>query len=122
MFKQLQINLAKTNLLKPKYYTLTSSIGLAGVFVGLALGIVLLLSLAKANGIDTEATVTGGLNKAIMLFSVVFGLSFSIYIGCVIVAGLFSVVMLILNKFTIKQAVGYTFLSSFPDDWLKENS
>jgi hypothetical protein len=122
MIKEYFSNLGKTYSLKPKYYALTSFIGLAGVFIGLALGALLLLSLASACGINIDETVTDGTTKAIMFFCVIFGFSFSIYLGCVISAGCFSVIMLLLNKFTAKQAVGYTFLSSYPDSWFKEYS
>lgn len=122
MIKAIISNLGKTYSLKPKYYTLTSIIGLSGVFLGLFLGVVLFFSLANTFGINLDEPVSGGLNKAIMLLSVVFGFSFFIYLGCVIVAGVFSIAMVACNKFTIKQAIEYTFLSSYPDSWLKEGS
>ena len=120
MIKELFKNAALTNRLKPKYYRLTSAIGLVGVGIGLGVGVLALSAGAEFFGVDTGAPAEGVFNTTVMLVSIIFIFTFSIYAGCAVVAGIFSMFMLVSGRFTLNQAVAYTFLSRYPRSWLKE--
>ncbi|MCW8328831.1 hypothetical protein MD588_08415 [Photobacterium sp. SDRW27] len=109
------INLQKK--LPLKYQRITSVVGCIGVFLGVVMIIQFHLPLASLLGIDPDLPMRLQDNYQLALLLLFISMALSIYVGVVCVAGTFSLVMCILRKFTIKEALLYTFLSKFPRSW-----
>jgi hypothetical protein len=111
-FRELDANLASTYLLKPGYYWLTTSVGLAAVAVSCWLMFVVhtLLTPLTTTALGTVFGV------AIFLLSI----PFVIYGAAVCVAGAFGAAMVCLKQFTPSDAVHYALLSRYPKHWLKQ--
>lgn len=107
-------NYKATNLLKKKYHRITSTIGMLAVFTGI--GIFFLIAQPVASVLGTklpESTVYLGVIMVLMLAL----LAVCIYLGVLLVAGTFSLIMLAKGEFTKEEALGYTLFSDYPRYW-----
>jgi hypothetical protein len=105
--------------LQPKYYKLTSGLGMIGVVTLIALMLIcdhLIGRILSIGGGDDLRSHPPGL-LYIFLF-VVFS-PIAAYTAMVFVAGVFSIVMICLGRMTRSEGVRYTFLSHYPDYWMQ---
>ena len=105
--------------LERHFFVLTSVVGLAGVALGIVLMHTLATTLETALGIDPQAPVHDQPHGTLWVVLFIAGIPVTIYLGCVIVAGAFAAVMVLLGKFTGREALQYAFLSKYPAGWLK---
>lgn len=119
VFRELARALKDTPRLQPRYYVLTSVIGLAGV--GLGIGAMLLASdlLAASLGIAPNAPLGTQAHGTAWLVIFLALIPVSAYVGVVAVAGSFATLMVLLGRITTDEALRYTFLSRYPRYWLK---
>lgn len=110
-FRELNANCANTHRLKPGYYWLTTSVGLAAVALSCWFMFVVhtLLTPLTNTALGTVFAV------AIFFLSI----PLVIYAGAVCVAGVFGAVMVYLTQFTRSDAVHYALLGRYPKHWLK---
>jgi hypothetical protein len=105
--------------LERHFFVLTSVVGLAGVALGIVLMHMLATTLETALGIDPQAPIHSHPHGTLWIVLFLIGIPVTIYAGCVIVAGAFGTVMVLLGKFTGREALQYAFLSKYPAGWLK---
>ncbi|MGF1713344.1 hypothetical protein L4D08_00345 [Photobacterium chitinilyticum] len=109
------------NALPLKYRKITSYVGFSGVCLGLLLFVELSSRLLGWFEVEPDIPLriqfSSELLFALFLGSQIASLILSVYIGVVCIAGIFSLVMYILGKFTKREAILYTFLSRFPSSW-----
>jgi asparagine N-glycosylation enzyme membrane subunit Stt3 len=119
MLREIFKNARLTYSLKPKYYRLTSSVGLIGCIAGLALAIYMTMlgfSLVGIEGGEPITTVTGKLGAGI--FTII-SFALSIYVGCVVTASLVSIYLVFVGEFSVNEAYFYSFRSRYPKRWFK---
>jgi len=109
------------NALPLKYRKITSYIGFSGVCLGLLLFVQLSSIVLYWFGVEPDIPLriqfSSELLFALFLGAQLASLILSLYIGVVCIAGVFSLIMCILGKFTKREAILYTFLSRFPSSW-----
>jgi hypothetical protein len=121
-FREFSRALRDTNKLQPRYYWLTSSIGLAGVILGLASFILYSAAPASVLGIDSKAPLRDEPNGTLELFLLLLGFAVLIYLGCVCAAGCFAMFMLATGRITRGEALLYTLFSKYPASWFNSLS
>ncbi len=120
LIRELSKSYADTYRLEKRYYTLTKLIGLAGVLVGIAILLFGSIFLAKSLGIFYDASLADRPQGFAWLILFFFLIPIGIYSGAVIVASLFSLVMVCLGKFTVREAIRYSLFSSYPEYWFRK--
>jgi hypothetical protein len=119
ILRELGRSVADTFHLERHFFVLTSVVGVAGVAVGIVLMHTLATTLETVLGIDPQAPVHSQQHGTLWVVLFIAGIPVTIYLGCVIVAGAFGAVMVLLGKFTRLEALRYAFLSKYPAGWLK---
>jgi len=118
-FRELAQSWKETTRLQPRFYALTSVVGLAGVGVGCALMVVAARLLEDALGIAPNASLGSQVNGVAWVVLFLIAIPIAIYAGVVVVAGLLGAVMVLLGRFTPSEALRYALLSRYPRDWLR---
>lgn len=111
---------ADTYKLEKRYYVLTSIIGLVGVLAGTGLMLLAARTLSSVLGIELNEPIRNEPHGYVWLGAFLISIPIAIYIGVVAVAGLFSIAMVSLGKFTKSEAVRYALLSRYPQYWFKK--
>lgn len=114
-------NYKATYLLKKKYYRITSFVGVLSVFVGMGLFLIIAQPIASALGVDAASKLPeSSIHAGAILVSIVVLAALCIYVGVLLVAGTFSLIMLSNGSFTKQEAIGYTLYSDCPRYWFEE--
>jgi hypothetical protein len=108
-----------TGRLQPRFYALTSIVGLIGVGAGCALMVVAARFLESTLGIAPKAALGDQANGVAWLVLFLASIPIAIYAGVVAVAGALGAVMVLLGKCTPGEAVRYALLSKYPRYWLR---
>jgi len=111
---------ADTYKLEKRYYVLTSIIGLVGVLAGTGLMLLAASTLSSVLGVELNEPIRNEPHGYVWLGVFLISIPIAIYIGVVAVAGLFSIAMVSLGKFTKSEAVRYALLSRYPQYWFKK--
>ncbi len=109
----------ETRRLRPRFYLLTSAVGLVGGGVGIGVMLLAAIQLGAALGIEPNAPLRNQANGVAWIALFLALIPVAIYIGVVAVAGSFAMVMILLGRFTTNEALRYAFLSRYPRNWLK---
>ncbi len=104
--------------LKPKYYWLTSFVGLAGTFT--AIGI-LYLSLSIIEWVGLGAYLEYAENNTILTIGFFIALIVLFYLMCVLFASIVSKKLVRKGTMTREEARVYTRASQYPKHWYKTN-
>lgn len=118
--RRLLINVSVTYRLKKQYYCLTSIIGLWAV--ALVLGLWYLFSLRLSDLFNVNAPVNGVMDGVLMVLALWLLFVICLFIGVILVAGTFSIYMIITNRFSKKEAFEYVIYSEYPKRWFPEKS
>jgi hypothetical protein len=123
IFSRIMRNAQVVNRLKKKYYNITSTVGVLAVAVGLSIMVALPKIIAPLLGIDLDADYN--LEGQLLTISIIFllGITYLIlclYIGLVLTAGLFSLIMFKLEKLSKQEAINYALYSDYPEYWFRE--
>lgn len=110
-------NASETHRLARRYYWLTSCVGLLGVGVGIVVMLLAAQTFAAILGISENAALGTQPNSTLWLVGFLVSIPISIYLGCVIVAGIFATTMVWLGKFSVSEAIHYALLSRYPASW-----
>ena len=108
-----------TGRLQPRFYALTSIVGLVGVGLGCALMVVAARFLESALGIAPHAALGNQENGFAWFVFFLAAIPIAIYLGVAVVAGILGAVMVLLGKFTPREAIRYALLSRYPQYWLR---
>jgi hypothetical protein len=118
--RELAANKSATYRLQPRYYLLTTCVGFAGVAVGFGLLFVSFSYLYTAVlGVPVTRSVPFNATAGWLLLAFMVGIPVFIYIGCVLVAGLFGLFLVVRGKCSWSEALYYALFSRYPADWYK---
>ena len=116
--RELVTKKSATYRLQPRYYVLTTCVGFAGVAVGLGLLLVSFSYLYTAVlGVPVTKSVPFSATTGWLLLASMIGIPVFIYIGCVLVAGLFGLFLVGRGKCSWSEALHYALFSRYPADW-----
>jgi len=104
---------AATRLLQPRFRLLTSAVGACSGLVGVAL----VALLAKLAHLRNPTQMIHGLPGIAALLGFCLAIAAFLYLGCVIVAGLFGWVLVYQGKLSKKEALEYALYSRYPKHW-----
>jgi hypothetical protein len=112
-------NASSTYQLERRYYWLTTCVGLLGVTVGTGLLFASAKALSAVFGVSIAAPIRSDPNGVVLFVVFLISIPAAIYVGAVVVAGVFAFIMVRLGRFTSAEALGYALLSRYPESWLK---
>jgi hypothetical protein len=113
-------NASATYQLKPRYYWLTTIIGLLAVLIALCLWCPLFLKLLELAGMDLNTQLNGIVDVFILIAVFVVLMIPCIYTGIIFIAGPFCIYMILTGKFSKKEAFEYILYSEYPARWFPE--
>ncbi|WP_102385210.1 hypothetical protein BCU19_09380 [Vibrio cyclitrophicus] len=109
-----------------KYQKITSYVGFFGVILGIFFCIKSSMLLTGWFGVDLNLPLSqlDGSEYGVYQFlgSQILVLVLPVYAGVVCVASVFSLVMCLLGKFSLREAISYTLFSKFPKAWMNPYS
>lgn len=109
-----------------KYQKITSYVGFFGVILGIFICIKSSMLLTGWFGVDLNLPLSqlDGSEYGVYQFlgSQILVLVLSVYAGVVCVASVLSLVMCLLCKFSLREAISYTLFSKFPKAWMNPYS
>ena len=109
-----------------KYQKITSYVGFLGVILGIFFCIKSSMLLTGWFGVDLNLPLSqlDGSEYGVYQFlgSQILVLVLSVYAGVVCVESVFSLVMCLLGKFSLREAISYTLFSKFPKAWMNPYS
>jgi hypothetical protein len=109
-FCELLANAKSTYRLKPRYYWLTTGVGLAAVTLGCALLCVIFAAICSSPHVNSVFGIA-------LFFA---SIPFVFYAAGVCVAGIFGAVLIYLQHFTLLDAINYALISRYPRHWFKQ--
>ena len=113
-------NWSAVERLKRGYYWLNACVGLLAVSLAMVLMLFAANRLSALLGIPPDAPVRSHPNGTLWLVAFLVSIPLSAYVGAVLVAGAFAMVMVRLGKFTATEAWQYALLSRYPASWFKK--
>jgi membrane protease YdiL (CAAX protease family) len=119
--RELLHNASETYRLEPRYYRLTSCVGLLGVLVGIRIFLVGGEVLAALLHVTPDGPLRSQPNGTLWIVAFIACIPVAVYAGAVLVAGVFAAVMVGLGKVTPAEALPYTLLSRYPVSWFKSS-
>ena len=119
-FSQIFKNAAQQSKLLPEYYSITSKIGMTGAGVSLIIFVYFAVVVSGALGYEGGRPIEGVVNILLAgALTMLLGIG-SAFIGFFLVAGGFSLLMLLKGEFNINEAWAYAIFSRFPSRWFGE--
>src|SRR4030095_10313623 len=106
-------------LLQPRYFWLTTFVGLVGTGVGLAALMMVAKPIALALGLDWDAPARDQANAWLWLFAFLLTMALALYVGCAVVATTAGAVLVRKGKLTSREVIRYALLFRHPESWFR---
>jgi hypothetical protein len=107
--------------LLPKYFWITTAIGLLGVTLGFAL-VAVFWFFIYPESFNLGVRKPAKWSDLPIILSIILSLCVFLYVGVVIVASIFSLFMLLKGLFTREDAIYYSLVSRYPHYWFPKSA